>query len=701
MNFKPKFLVGYNAKGIRALLQRAISEHLAPVRVPDREEQGFISLYLASDVGSQVEALAAKHKLSPADVISRLSYAALKGGEVAKSEVKSEPVAAVSIRDRLQRKLYEDSKAAMMTGAIVLAEASTGIGKTRVGAWIAGDFVASSESDRVWVGVPSVQNVLQTYSEYRSLGEIDCLAVALGRSQFISEKLVREGIAEIREAAPVGFPFDELEAVERWLDSGCPPLTPASLELAESVPDLSHLVLDLQSICSLFPTHDCLMGQSEDSLALASYQAVRDWAMSSRVVVCTHAMLAITLLRKKEDDEFPWTHLVVDEAHLLEESVAMALSSDVSFLRVGAYLRRKSGALAAKAKAFKSLEGRLSGLSEGYVAVGGLTEEMASLGRNTAKLIKGKKSEDLDWKDRLLRLADANEVSVHLSKSPILKRISLVVGPRSTAGLLKRLWESVDSAVLLSGTLYLPLKNGKHSCSYQRLRLKVPSERAYSMEPVVAPWVKTAPVLHVPKAADYGRFEFNSKCEDDVARWEEEMANQVFKIAKAAKGGVLCLSNSVSEAANIRGILPKLGMPKSQIVPGGISLSAASDIFRSKQSEGVRSPVWIGTGPAWTGLDLRDKSKAAADDLLLTDLVVFRLPYNANRSSTHIARKEWMGYSAEVYETAFRLKQGLGRLIRSEGLLHRNLWVLDSRIWSRQSNVVLRRVVDYPSVKFI
>jgi Rad3-related DNA helicase len=34
-----------------------------------------------------------------------------------------------------------------------------------------------------------------------------------------------------------------------------------------------------------------------------------------------------------------------------------------------------------------------------------------------------------------------------------------------------------------------------------------------------------------------------------------------------------------------------------------------------------------------------------------------------------------------VYRAAFQFRQGLGRLIRREGVTNRRLWLLDARMW--------------------
>ena len=93
-------------------------------------------------------------------------------------------------------------------------------------------------------------------------------------------------------------------------------------------------------------------------------------------------------------------------------------------------------------------------------------------------------------------------------------------------------------------------------------------------------------------------------------------------------------------------------------------------------------PVWVATGVAWTGLDLSDRARPASEDGLLTDLVITRLQIRRGEGVHEALRYERAGLSMMRLETVFRFRQGLGRLVRAEGLPDRRLWVCDGRLWS-------------------
>jgi ATP-dependent DNA helicase DinG len=63
----------------------------------------------------------------------------------------------------------------------------------------------------------------------------------------------------------------------------------------------------------------------------------------------------------------------------------------------------------------------------------------------------------------------------------------------------------------------------------------------------------------------------------------------------------------------------------------------------------------------------------------LTDLVIPKVPFGVERSLAHLRRQKTLP-TAERDRALFQFKQGVGRLIRRPGLLHRKLWILDSRI---------------------
>jgi len=124
-------------------------------------------------------------------------------------------------------------------------------------------------------------------------------------------------------------------------------------------------------------------------------------------------------------------------------------------------------------------------------------------------------------------------------------------------------------------------------------------------------------------------------------------------------------------------------MPGMVVADKSSTLAQQRASFLAAAQDGHK-PMWLAVGGAWTGVDVSGKDLGIVEqkDSVLTDLVIPRLPFRNNRSMTHRTRMErrperpW-----ELFDTAMRLKQGLGRLVRRENVpKNRRIFVLDSRL---------------------
>jgi hypothetical protein len=81
--------------------------------------------------------------------------------------------------------------------------------------------------------------------------------------------------------------------------------------------------------------------------------------------------------------------------------------------------------------------------------------------------------------------------------------------------------------------------------------------------------------------------------------------------------------------------------------------------------------------------------------------VIPALPFGMNNTITHSSRVRYAGFAAEKDEALRLFLQGLGRLVRREGLLHRRIWALDGRLLSAthaSATVEFRRIIQsYPA----
>lgn len=274
---------------------------------------------------------------------------------------------------------------------------------------------------------------------------------------------------------------------------------------------------------------------------------------------------------------------------------------------------------------------------------------------------------------------------VWVNFSPRRRFPSLHTGPRTIRYLLERIWDRVDAAVLLSATLALPDINGLPKVSFLAAQLSTPSARMKVISPIVQPWLY-APVLH---PVGKGRHDLRPPVMDgggeikadkqSLAGWAEAIGGEVRRVAETANGGTLVLTSGYDRVTAIARALPDLAERiVAQQRRSGVRAAQAQ--FEAKARAGLR-PIWLATGPAWTGLDVSDKSLPAEQDFMLTDLVITNIPFNTNRSTTHQARLEWMKL-AERDRAALEFKQGIGRLMRRQGLQGRRLHILDPRVWT-------------------
>ena len=292
--------------------------------------------------------------------------------------------------------------------------------------------------------------------------------------------------------------------------------------------------------------------------------------------------------------------------------------------------------------------------------------------------------------------------NVTVTYSPVRRFPSMIVGPRSLFGFLRALWDSTEAAGLLSATMFHLGKDGTASCGYLQTKLAVDRKRAAAVAPCHAAWVWSTPTLYVPTVKSGSLLTYPSKLEqsgeaeapskddeagdpeagvpDELKAWWTQIGQWVGKITSTAVGGTLVLCCSYRDVDALGRRVQEADADRVIVQKRGVSLARVKEAFIAKTRSGKR-PIWIATGGAWTGLDLRDElADDPAEDLLLTDLVITRLPFGSNRSAEHQARMRHFGFDAEAAETEMMLRQGMGRSVRRPGLKHRRIWMMDGRI---------------------
>jgi len=261
--------------------------------------------------------------------------------------------------------------------------------------------------------------------------------------------------------------------------------------------------------------------------------------------------------------------------------------------------------------------------------------------------------------------------------------------------ILEKQWDNAKFALGMSGTIFVPRTAVELTAGYILAKLGVPSGRSRIVGPIATSWVFGSAKLFVPDETlvpDFcypGRDDQPGDEESELApsdkyeAWCETISAAVAMAAKSAAGGTLVLCTSFHDIEGIAKNLSRSLGSRLMKHERGVSIQMQKERFIAEAKDNTK-PVWLATGAAWVGLNITDVHERAEDDFCLTDLVVVRAPMSLNRTSTHFTRRRSWGMLADIFEAAIRFRQGLGRLIRRQGLADRRIWLLDGRLFDRQ-----------------
>ncbi len=616
------------------------------------------------------------------------------------------PIDESQFKSPQQATFYKGLSKGLDNCRLVMCEGSTGIGKSRVMARVALEQAKAGKTP-VLVAAPTLAVLAHLHEEFLALGSTDVpVCMVVGSSEFVDDELLRDYL----ERAGVDHDLVVDEAVRMWVAGGARALDP-SLAAAKALGEnASWLMEDLRSLCDAMNPDDFQLLEEVDnegrSQSRANVAHMRQRSMDSTgVVLCSHMMLAIgQRVRWRGTLPAPKV-LLVDEVHLLESTVAAANSMRFSSYTASVALRQFMQAHGDGSDAKKALAciNKLSGFIETIIKPG--------------ESIEARKSEDAlahDARAQLLELVNSAHTLLGSNKLAQMQHQDLLVnairnfsrtlqgqtkdiwgivrthsrgyaalltGPSSVGMQLRDLWNTADGgAGLVSATLYAINEDGEYRCDYLRMVLSLPIARVDTPTPVREKHITELPTLHTPSPAMAAMLIPPSQREDEQeALWQARLAKVVAMVDSRAKGGVLVLCTAYTDVRALENHLKEtLGERLVAQTPGRRFQGFLSD-FRRIHAKGLR-PVLIGVGTAWTGVDLSDGDVSPEQDFLLTDLVITRLPVNLNSSLSMQQRVTAMGLYPLVNETLLMLKQGLGRLIRRDGVTSRHIWFLDGRV---------------------
>lgn len=403
---------------------------------------------------------------------------------------------------------------------------------------------------------------------------------------------------------------------------------------------------------------------------------------------------------------FPeFTRLFIDEAHIFEQSFSNATSRACA-LSTLFQLFKKNGVtgLAELDVRIKSLY-KQSSSSDGVLWIGkadnkllGELKELSLFLKRTANKIPKKKDhvrKEISNALRIIQLCfNGDRNAAFFSFSPVKGYISIHAGHEDVNRELDYLWRN-KRVCLISASLYLPSTKSDRDSGYISRLLQIPLQRKHEMTPIRPSWlydqvtivtpelnqldspIKLLPDFHVKIDGRANVFALNE------ARWHSETAQYIQDASNSAAGGTLVLVTSYRS-------IELIGAQLSPILGERLVLSSTSEKIESTinrylalSQRGIK-PVWIATGQSWTGTDISGRQFPgdydASTDNVITDLIIPRLPFGTNRTMSHEFRKSY-GFVNEINEVIMKMIQGMGRLVRTEGLPdNRKIHILDKRI---------------------
>lgn len=675
-------------------LNQALEMGLTPTAVPLHEVTSF-SATLPPALALKLKTLASDKDIPLSRITAGLLDALHKhqqsGSGAPAAETTSPAIPGqAAVRDILWP-LLEKAAEGIDQSKIAFAEAATGTGKGRMIAALAAD--SASKGKIVVISAP-LAVTWQLLEELKEIPEAlqAGITMSLGRPNFVSPERLMNWAME-----------SDRQSVIDWLENGAKPRSAKTI-MATTVfgKELCWMLEDALDLAEDIPVDAVMLGEDKDDDCPAQwlYKSLRANQQRASIILCSHYMLAshIRILQIRgvadalDDSETPDEHLgtalpsridslIVDEAHLLEQAFAAIYSHT---LRLNPLIRAiethcKTGRNAAVA-ALKTLGQQITSAIMQRDAGGTLSCQLDRLPMLVPHLLdslaalEGIKQKSLDASTRTeikiavraIKEALSGRTRLRLELTPVRHYPMLCTGWSNLETAFKCLWGSVGGAALVSATLYA---SDDHAF-LTRWKLEVPPNRALFLPPVHPKWTTD------PVSLQDGIVRHEA---DDSDEWADEAAIKVAKIAEGAIGGTLVLCTSFQNASQLYERLKPKMQDRLIIQSRSISASICASQFRAYHYSGKR-PVWIGLGAAWTGIDLTDRACTdPAQDTMLSDLVITRLPLGLNRTLTHERRLAIAGFKVVTAEALWHFRQGLGRLVRRPGVKNKKLWVLDCR----------------------
>jgi Rad3-related DNA helicase len=611
-----------SGKDARHFLEQALALGLEPT--PHPAHYGSLrklSLYLPATLTAQIDAH--PNPIARSDLIRGLISAATTNNGKSAVAVPQVHQSVKWTQHKAQQEMVDALMKAIASKKIVLLEGSTGIGKSRV---IARAALKLPSVTTIGIFAPTLAVLYQLFEEFLETAKkelkIDPPSIALyiGRRNFVDLAKLEEILPVLEASTP-----EAAARAKRWIEQGGPAITETSKSLTKHTP-VQWMVDDLIEVAPEISASSVACDDlSKPCPGLEAYQEAKEGIKDAKVIFSTHTMLCLWALHNRENrPALPpsFDAIFLDEAHHLEEAMANCTGNDLSIRHLHGSLREGYSRKDVSPNRWHSIDSlvtqcqqQLELLPPDYLVPAGAEGEPAyqnfrRIASALAKQLKDiKASDDTLWLKRIRRWHYTLEqiasfkFEARVTFSPKLRLPSVTIGPSFLRNHFESLWDSCQSACLLSATMYVCEKPGQFSSRFIRLKLCIPSDRALEVKPFIAPWIYNSPTLYTPDPADAEAFAYPGETEEPsihLDKWLTTIARAIARAAKDAEGGTLVLCSSYADAEELG---TRLASFKGRLITQqrDDSIKALTSIFKDKARAGKR-PLWLATGAAWIGL---------------------------------------------------------------------------------------------------
>ncbi|MDR1313760.1 MAG: ATP-dependent DNA helicase [Deltaproteobacteria bacterium] len=626
-----------------------------------------------------------------------------------------------------QLKMFRETLRAFRDADITVIEAGTGTGKTLAYLLPA---IISGKKTIVSTGLKNLQD--QIYGKdlqfIREHFDSDFTAAVLkGRDSYVCLRRFEKAMRKRPAAQTDPVQKARFDTLEKWR---------ISTEAGE-ISEISNKLTSSPPFNELTSTSEACLGKKCSCNALCFLQQARAKAASADIVLVNHYLLMIDLALHGTAASVlpPWDAVILDEAHLVEQVAIKSFSQKLSLpdlqnacyelanlldrlmdaaisAGAGPGSERVATIMTLKASADNQQEtaARLTAmfqkapgsdeLSYGELiwperekperrglkdALAKLHSELKDLEENSAKLFADA-DEDFTPVSRRLKAASETARFISAKSDPGFVytvnaedgNVELSAVPIDVSAYLReKLFDFTKTIVITSATM-----SSRKSLGYFNARIGV-DERVDGLvlDSPFDYWSRT--VMYVPKSMP----PFNR--ENNHESFRLALVEEITKLLRVTRGRALVLFTSYSQLNWVHGRFARMRLPFKLLKQGDEPRTLLLETFRQDVSS-----VLMATASFWQGVDVPGQSLSA--------VIIDKLPFPVPTDPVHQARDSLLkkarrdGFNElSLPEMEIKLKQGLGRLIRSAGDWGL-LAILDSRISSGYGPGVLQSISHGP-----